>query len=50
MTAILTAAGCTLDDVVKTNCYLKDMNDFAVHFDLRGQRVKFITVIVIVKL
>ena len=26
--AILTAAGCTLDDVVKTTVFIKDMNDF----------------------
>jgi 2-iminobutanoate/2-iminopropanoate deaminase len=28
--AILTQAGCTLDDVVKTTVFIKDMNDFAV--------------------
>lgn len=28
--AILTAAGCTLDDVVKTTVFIKDMNDFGV--------------------
>ncbi|MDO4565188.1 MAG: RidA family protein [Clostridia bacterium] len=27
--AILNEAGCTLNDVVKTTVYLKDMNDFA---------------------
>lgn len=27
--AILTAAKCTLDDVVKTTVFIKDMNDFA---------------------
>ncbi len=26
--AILVAAGCTLDDVVKTTVFIKDMNDF----------------------
>ena len=26
--AILAAAGCTLDDVVKTTVFIKDMNDF----------------------
>ncbi|MBI4783983.1 MAG: RidA family protein [Oscillatoriophycideae cyanobacterium NC_groundwater_1537_Pr4_S-0.65um_50_18] len=29
LTAILTAAGVTLEDVVKTTVFLKDMNDFA---------------------
>ncbi len=29
MTAILEAAGATLDDVVKCNVYLRDINDFA---------------------
>ena len=29
MRAVLAAAGCTLDDVVKTTVFLKDMNDFA---------------------
>jgi 2-iminobutanoate/2-iminopropanoate deaminase len=29
MTAILEAAGASLDDVVKCNVYLKDINDFA---------------------
>lgn len=28
--AILAQAGCTLDDVVKTTVFIKDMNDFAV--------------------
>ena len=28
--AILAAAGCTLDDVVKTTVFNKDMNDFGV--------------------
>lgn len=28
--AILAEAGCTLDDVVKTTVFIKDMNDFAV--------------------
>lgn len=27
--AVLEAAGTSLDKVVKTNCYLKDINDFA---------------------
>ena len=29
MRAVLAAAGCTLDDIVKTTVFLKDMNDFA---------------------
>jgi 2-iminobutanoate/2-iminopropanoate deaminase len=28
--AILEAAGCTFDNVVKANVYMKDMNDFAL--------------------
>ena len=28
--AILAEAGCTFDNVVKANVYMKDMNDFAV--------------------
>ena len=27
--AVLTAAGCTMNDVVKTTCFLQDMGDFA---------------------
>ncbi len=27
--AVLEAAGCTFDDIVKCNVYLQDMNDFA---------------------
>ena len=27
--AVLAAAGCTFDDVVKTTCFLADMGDFA---------------------
>lgn len=30
LTAVLSAAGCTLKDVVKTTCFLVDMNDFAL--------------------
>lgn len=29
LTAVLTAAGCSWSDVVKTNVFLKDMGDFA---------------------
>ena len=28
LTAVLDAAGCTWDDVVKTTCFLADINDF----------------------
>ncbi len=28
--AVLDAAGCTLGDVVKTTCFLADINDFAI--------------------
>jgi 2-iminobutanoate/2-iminopropanoate deaminase len=28
--AILKASGCTFDNVVKANVYIKDMNDFAL--------------------
>jgi 2-iminobutanoate/2-iminopropanoate deaminase len=27
--AVLQASGCTLDDIVKTTCFLADINDFA---------------------
>ena len=29
LAAVLEAAGCTLNDIVKTTVFLKDMNDFA---------------------
>lgn len=29
LTAVLAAGGATLDQVIKTTCFLKDMNDFA---------------------
>ena len=29
LAAVLDAAGCTFDDVVKTTCFLADINDFA---------------------
>lgn len=29
ISALLTAAGATFDDVVKTSCFLTDINDFA---------------------
>ena len=30
ISAVLTASGCGLDDVVKTTCFLKNMSDFAI--------------------
>ena len=35
--AVLAAAGCTLDDVIKTTCFLADMNDFAAFNEVYGQ-------------
>lgn len=29
LAAVLKAAGCSFDDVIKTTCFLQDMNDFA---------------------
>ncbi len=34
--AILEAAGCTFDQVVKTTCFLADMGDFAVFNEIYG--------------
>ncbi len=38
--AVLEAAGCTLDDVVKCNVYLQDMNDFAAMNAVYGEFFK----------
>ena len=35
--AVLAAAGSSLDKVVKTTCFLADMNDFAVFNEVYGQ-------------
>lgn len=35
--AILTAAGSSLDDVVKTTCYLRDMDDFRAFNEVYAQ-------------
>ncbi len=35
--AILAQAGCTLENVVKTTVFLKDMNDFAAVNDMYGR-------------
>ena len=35
--AVLLSAGLTLDNVVKTTCYLKSMDDFALFNEIYGQ-------------
>lgn len=37
LTAVLAAAGATLDDAVKTVCFLQDMNDFAAFNGIYGR-------------
>ncbi|MDO4516460.1 MAG: RidA family protein [Bacillota bacterium] len=37
VTAVLKAAGLTLDNVVKTTCYLKDMEDFSLFNEIYAQ-------------
>jgi 2-iminobutanoate/2-iminopropanoate deaminase len=39
LTAVLTSAGCTWADVVKTTIFLTDMNDFAAVNEVYGARV-----------
>jgi len=34
---VLAAAGCTASDVIKTTCFLTDMNDFAVFNEIYGE-------------
>ena len=34
--AVLAEAGCTLDNVIKTTCFLADMGDFAVFNEIYG--------------
>lgn len=36
LAAVLAAAGCGFDDVVKTTCFLVDMNDFADFNEVYG--------------
>lgn len=38
--ALLTAAGCTLNDLVKTLVFIKDMNDFAAVNEVYGEMIK----------
>ena len=40
LTAVLEAAGCTWDHVVRTTIFLQDLGDFAVVNKLYGERVK----------
>lgn len=35
--AVLAAAGCTFDDVIKTTCFLADMADFAEFNEVYGK-------------
>ncbi|MCM1579059.1 MAG: RidA family protein [Ruminococcus sp.] len=35
--AVLAEAGCSLDDVVKTTCFLADINDFAAFNEVYGE-------------
>jgi 2-iminobutanoate/2-iminopropanoate deaminase len=37
LAAVLDAAGCTFADVVKTTCFLADMNDFAAFNGVYGR-------------
>jgi len=37
LTAVFDAAGCTWDDVVKTTCFLADINDFAAFNAVYGR-------------
>ena len=37
LTAVLKAAGSSLDKVIKTTCFLADMNDFAVFNEVYGK-------------
>ena len=37
--AVLAAAGCTFDDVVKTTCFLADMADFAEFNEVYGKYI-----------
>jgi 2-iminobutanoate/2-iminopropanoate deaminase len=37
LAAVLDAAGCTLADVVKTTCFLADINDFATFNAIYGR-------------
>lgn len=39
LSAVLAAAGCSFDDVVKTTCFLADMADFAQFNEIYGRYI-----------
>lgn len=39
LSAVLEAAGCTFDDVVKTTCFIADMADFAEFNEVYGKYI-----------
>lgn len=39
LTAVLAAAGCTLDDVIKTTIFLTNLNDFATVNEIYGRHL-----------
>lgn len=39
LSAVLEAAGCTFDDVVKTTCFIADMADFADFNEVYGKYI-----------
>ena len=39
LAAVLAAAGCTFDDVVKTTCFIADMADFAEFNEVYGRYI-----------
>lgn len=39
LSAVLAAAGCTFDDVVKTTCFIADMADFADFNEVYGKYI-----------
>lgn len=39
LSAVLTAAGCTFDDVVKTTCFISNMADFTAFNEVYGKYI-----------
>ena len=39
LSAVLEAAGCSFDDVIKTTCFLADMADFAQFNEVYGKHI-----------